>query len=168
VIEWQFYPLCDQIPEHLGRVVSVFEGVVGDIDSETHSLKSNEVLAELRGGLNDEGYLVESGKGRGQRILVPVLFGRNGAWTKRFDADAYSKELATVIEVEAGRAITNHQFLKDLFQACMMFGVDYAVIAVRRVYRRSKDFEAAATFFDTLYTSGRMTLPLKGVLLVGY
>lgn len=29
----------------------------------------------------------------------------------------------------------NNQFLKDLFQACMMQDVDYLVIAVRNEYR---------------------------------
>ncbi|WP_336774145.1 hypothetical protein [Paenibacillus sp. MMO-58] len=40
-----------------------------------------------------------------------------------FEADAYNKEFETVLEIEAGRAATNYQFLKDLFQACMMNSV---------------------------------------------
>lgn len=65
-------------------------------------------------------------------------------------------------------AVTNYQFLKDLFQGCMMHGVDHVGIAVRNICRGSKDFERAYRFFDTLYTSNRLKLPLKGVLLIGY
>ena len=35
---------------------------------------------------------------------------------------------------EAGRAVYNNQFLKDIFQACMMFEVEYLVIAVLNEY----------------------------------
>ena len=78
----------------------------------------------------------------------------------------------TVIEVEAGKALTNHQFLKDLFEACMMNEADYLVIAVRNIYATklsaSKDFEKIEQFFDTLYQSERLQLPLSGILLIGY
>ena len=102
------------------------------------------------------------------KIHIPVLFGRNGTVEKAFDADAYHPAERFVIEVEAGRAVTNHQFLKDLFQACMMHDVDYLTVAVRNVYRKSKDFEKVYTFFDTLYKSSRLSLPLKGILIIGY
>ena len=92
----------------------------------------------------------------------------NGKLEKYFDADAYNEELKTVIEVEAGRAVTNYQFLKDLFQACMMHEVDFLVIAVRNTYRTNKDFQSVITFFDTLQASGRLILPLKGILIIGY
>ena len=41
----------------------------------------------------------------------------------------------SVLEVEAGRGVVNHQFLKDLFQACMMYEVNYLAIAIRRCIR---------------------------------
>lgn len=85
-----------------------------------------------------------------------------------FDADGYHKEKKIVIEVEAGRAVTNYQFLKDLFQACVMSDVDYLVIAVRNIYRKNQDFEKVISFFNTLYASGRLILPLKGILIIGY
>lgn len=73
-----------------------------------------------------------------------------------------------VIEIEAGRAVSNYQFLKDLFQACVMQDVDYLVIAVRNIYRTSKDFDKLITFLDALYVSNRLILPLKGILIIGY
>ena len=56
----------------------------------------------------------------------------------------------------------------DLFQACMMHGVTHLGIAVRNIYHKSNDFERAHRFFETLYASNRLTLPLEGILLVGY
>lgn len=73
-----------------------------------------------------------------------------------------------MVEVEAGRGVTNNQFLKDLFQACMMHNVEHLAIAVRNRYRNSNDFERVVRFFDTLYASDRIKLPLKGILIVGY
>ena len=71
----------------------------------------------------------------------------NGKVEKYFDADAVDRERKLVLEVEAGRAIVNNQFLKDLFQACMMRDIDYLAIAVRKIYRggnrQANDFEAA-------------------------
>ena len=46
-----------------------------------------------------------------------------------------------------------------------MVDVDYLCIAVRNIYKQSKDFEKVYTFLDTLYTSGRIKLPLTGILI---
>ena len=73
-----------------------------------------------------------------------------------------------VLEVEAGRAVDNNQFLKDLFQACVMHEVKYLAVAVRKVYRGAKNFETVCRFFDTLYASNRFALPLDGILVIGY
>ena len=96
------------------------------------------------------------------------MFGRNGRLDKSFDADAYHRDLRFVLEVEAGRGVLNNQFLKDLFQACMMHDADYLGIAVRNIYGQSADFEKVIRFFDTMYASNRLKLPLKGILVIGY
>lgn len=78
--------------------------------------------------------------------------------------------------MEAGRAVFNNQFLKDIFQACMMCEVEYLVIAVLNEYRFkvsekeqcSHDYQSVKTFLETLYVSNRLKLPLKGILLIGY
>ena len=101
-------------------------------------------------------------------MTVPVLFGRNGQLRKHFCADAYHEKEGFVVEIEVGRALTNNQFLKDLFEACMMANVRTLSIAVRSIYNRKKDFEYIATFFDTLYAIQRLTLPLGGIQLIGY
>jgi hypothetical protein len=96
------------------------------------------------------------------------MFGRQGRVTKAFEVDAYSETDATVIEVEAGRGVVNNQFLKDLFEACVMPSVAYLVIAVRSDYRGQNDFEKVCSYLDSLYASDRMRLPLEGVLVLGY
>jgi hypothetical protein len=168
MINWQFFPKSKIIPNHLVEVLAVFEHNEKLISSDSNFYGSNEVLENLRTGLERLEYIVEKSKKSTDKIKVPVLFGPNGKLEKYFDADGYNNATKTVIEVEAGRAVTNYQFLKDLFQACMMYEVDYLVIAVRKDYRGNADFQNVNTFFDTLYASGRLQLPLYGILVVGY
>lgn len=63
--------------------------------------------------------------------------------------------------IEAGRGVVNNQFLKDFFQACMMHDVRFPGIAVRNRYKANRDFDRVIAFFDTLYASRRLSLPLK-------
>ena len=50
-----------------------------------------------------------------------------------------------------------------------MTDVNYCVIAVRDVYLKTqKDFEKVMDFFESMYASGRLGIPLKGLLIVGY
>jgi len=168
MIQWQFFPKSHEIPSHLNKVVLLFEDKVDTINSHDFHYLSNQVLEFLREGLENIGYQVEKSKNNKDKIKVPVLFGKNGALEKYFDADGYDEKSKTVIEVEAGRGVTNYQFLKDLFQACMMHNVENLIIAVRNVYYNKKDFDIVTTFFETLYVSNRIHLPLKGILIIGY
>ena len=92
----------------------------------------------------------------------------NNKIDKFFDADAVSSDETIVLEVEAGRAYVNNQFLKDIFQACMMPRVEYLILAVRNDYRGNDDFSKIFAFLETLYINGRLQLPLKGIVLIGY
>ena len=111
---------------------------------------------------------VESGKKQKEKIKVPVLFGLDNRIDKFFDADGLSQDGRIVLEVEAGRAVKNYQFLKDIFQASMMHGVEYLVLAVRNQYQGQDDFKQIYVFLETMYISSRIRLPLKGILLIGY
>ena len=130
------------------------------------------MLEVIAPGLQNLGFVVETGKRKSEKIPVPALFGTNGNVDKSFEADAFHAESGFVLEVEAGRAVVNNQFLKDLFQACMMHDVKYLGIAARSLYEggstRSRDFERVLAFFDTLYASNRLEFPLRGILLIGY
>jgi hypothetical protein len=168
MINWVYYPASSRAPDVALSVVAVFETAAAQVNSRKHKLNSNAVLNIIASGLAAAGFRVESGPKKADRIHVPVLFGRNGKVEKSFGADAYHESRGLVLEVEAGRAVDNNQFLKDLFQACMMQDVRYAAIAVRNTYRGHDDFVSVCRFFDTLYASLRLRLPLEGLLLVGY
>lgn len=168
-MRWSYFPKFEACPEFLIETVGAFTDVFGSISSRQNAVQeSNEVLGKMRPHLEALGFKVEKDKTAKGKIRVPVLFGESGTVSQSFEADAYHPTEKVVIEVEAGRGVTNYQFLKDLFQACVMQDVDYIVIAVRQVYRNSKDFEKVVQFMSTLYASNRLTLPLKGCLIVGY
>lgn len=168
MIRFQFFPRSQGITQPIQEVIDCFVACDSQISSLKYDLPSNDVLAILRPHLENVGFRVEKGKSKIQKIGVPVLFGLGNQIDKAFNADAISADGKIVIEVEAGRAIDNNQFLKDIFQACMMFDVEYLVVAVRNQYRKKDDFTHVFTFLETLYISNRLHLPLKGILLIGY
>jgi hypothetical protein len=168
MIQWMFFPRSTRCPELGLAVVSVFEAATHSIDSETKGLTSDQVLARVGPHLSQLGFRVETGKTAAQKVAAPVLFGRNGSLDKSFEADAFHEEAGVVVEVEAGRGVVNNQLLKDLFQACMMHGVRHLAIAVRNTYRGGRDYERVIVFFETLYASDRLQLPLDGILVIGY
>lgn len=168
MLQYQFFPRSIGVSLSIRAVIECFEKNISLIDSETNNLTSNQVLGVLEGDLERIGFAVEKSKKDIDKIKIPVLFGCNNKVDKQFHADAVSSDGKIVIEIEAGRATENNQFLKDIFQACMMFDVEYLVIVVRNVYRGHKDFDIIYSFLETLYISNRLKLPLKGILLVGY
>jgi hypothetical protein len=177
MISWIYFPKNSRPPQVVLDVVKCFQEMGSQIDSivnddrigeEGFDASSNSVLSIMAPSLSNIGFRVESGKRSVDKIQVPVLFGENGRLEKTFDVDAYNHDERCVIEIEAGRAVSNYQFLKDIFQACLMADVDYLVVAVRQVYRGGKDYHTVKTFLEALYSSGRLQLPLKGILLVGY
>ena len=175
MINYQFFPRSLGIIPHLGKIIDCFKTVDSSKNVQEH-LKSNDMLSLLRPHLEKIGFNVETGKGIVDKIIVPVLFGENGVVDKSFAADAWSQDHTIVIEVEAGRAVFNNQYLKDIFQACMMYEVEYLVLAVLNEYhfkvkgteRISYDYNFVKTSLETLYINSRLQLPLKGILLIGY
>lgn len=167
-LKYQLFPRSVGITEEIRRVIECFEQTYNQIKSPENELKSNEVLDILRPSLEQIGFTIETGKARGQKIPVPVLFGLNNNVDKFFNADGISEDGKTVLEVEAGRATANFAFLKDIFQASMMHGVEFLILAVRNDYRGNDDFQTVYTFLETLYISNRLVLPLKGIILIGY
>ena len=168
MIRYQFFPRSRGVTDEIQKVIDCFKVVECEIDSTTNNLVSNDVLAKVRPFLEKQDYRVEIGKTLDKKIDVPVLFGNDNIIDKSFYADAISADRKIVIEVEAGRATESHQFLKDIFEASMMFSVEYLVIAVRNIYRNHNDFERIYPFLETMYITNRIKLPLKGILLIGY
>jgi hypothetical protein len=165
---YQLFPRSFGITEDIKAVVACFEKNYEHIKSPDHNLNSDGVLKVIAEDLKLLKFKVEESKASIDKIKVPVLFSLNNRIDKFFDADAVSEDGKIVIEVEAGRAYRNNQFLKDIFQACMMPNAEYLVIAVRNHYYNSDDFKSIFQFLETLYISGRLQLPLKGIVLIGY
>lgn len=172
MLNWAYFPRSAKPTSLSLEVVKAFEAAYPQISSDQHTLPSNGVLAHVAPHLAAVGFTVETGKKKAEKVYVPVLYGNNGKVSKAFEADAHHVAGRFVVEVEAGRGVVNNQFLKDLFQACMMDEVEYMAIAVRNVYEaagvRNADFETIVKFFETLYASRRLELPLKGILVLGY
>ena len=120
MIQYQFFPRSQGITSEIRKVIDCFIRVNDNIDSDYHNLKSNEVLQHLYQPLSEIGYAVETSKSKEDKIDVPVLFGLDNRIDKSYNADALSSDGKIVIEVEAGRATENNQYMKDIFQACMM------------------------------------------------
>lgn len=176
MINYQFFPRSHGVTHEIRAIIDCFKKIEPQLEDEDVHRTSNDVLALVRPHLESIGFAVETGKGKEEKIDVPVLFGENNEVDKSFFADALSADGKIVIEVEAGRAVKNNQFLKDIFQACMMFEVEYLVIAVLNEYKYNsggkqtigRDYQEIKTFLETLYVSNRLRLPLKGILLIGY
>src|SRR5262245_60681813 len=131
MIRFQFFPRSQGITKRIQEVIDCFSATEAAYKSPDFNLSSNEVLSIVKPLLQEAGFIVEKGKSNVDKISIPVLFGCDNKIDKSFNADAVSNDGKIVIEVEAGRAVANNQFLKDIFQACMMFEVEYLVIAVR-------------------------------------
>jgi hypothetical protein len=172
---WMFYPRSTRPTRIALEVINCFANAQDEIASKLHDeMSSDAVLAALAPHLRLAGFRVEASKKHVDKITVPVLLGERGTFDKSFDADAFHPGdrdgEGFVLEVESGRGWTNNQFLKDLFQACVMQDVTHLAIAVRQWYPSSgtRDYELVCRFFETLFASDRLRLPLKGILIVGY
>jgi len=165
---YKFFPKNVELNDQLRNILQCFFQVEELINSQNNNLDSNEVLRLLQPYLIEADMIVEQGKKKEHKIRVQVLFGLNSEEGKYFEPDAISSDGKIVIEVEAGRAVDNNQFLKDIFKASMMREVEYLVIAVRNHYRRQDDFKKVCDYLEILYTINRITLPLAGILIIGY
>jgi hypothetical protein len=178
-INWQFFPKSRPVPPQLLQVVAAFDNELPTftahynlaITDKNLRQESNKVLASIAPHLKTAGFEVESEPGSGGKLRVGVLWGRNGRRERAFEADAVRRDpdgRLTIVEVEAGGGVANNLYLKDLFEACMMPGADYLAIAVRNRYKSSNDFDKVVSSIETIYTSDRLSLPLRGVLIIGY
>jgi len=168
MLQYQLFPRSFGINAEVEAVIDCFQKNYDAIKSPENNLNSDGVLKVISDDLKNLGFNVEESKAQNDKIKIPVLFSLNNRIDKFFDADAVSADGKIVLEVEAGRAYVNNQFLKDVFQACMMPSVDYLILAVRNDYRGNDDFSKIFQFFETLYINGRLQLPLKGIVLIGY
>lgn len=168
-VKWRHFPSHSYpIPECLAVVDAFLVNEARLVLSEEGKLISDEVLSIIRDELLKSGFRVEASKKQSDKIIEVVTWGENGVPDKTFNIDALHHEKGIVVEIEAGQAVVNYRFLKDFFEACALQVAQYLVIAVRNDYKGNKDFDTVCNYFERLYASGRMTVPLKGLLVIGY
>ncbi len=174
---WSSYPASTMPEQWMLGVVGAFRDVADQIDSGTvDGLTSDKVLAAVRPGLEALGYEVEAGKRADQKIRRPVLFGERGAERVAYEVDAVHDDLGIVVEVEAGRGAQSNALYRDLVRASLIVGADYLVLGMMAAYRHQSagrtvtvdSYAAAKEQLDAIYASGRLQLPFKGILLIGY
>jgi len=172
--QWQVFPRSKTVTLVLKSIVDAFAANEKRFKANLKpnkskpNLESNEVLKLIEEDLVKVGFKVESNKK--DKIKRPVLFGRQGRHEKSFDVDAFHEPDGVILEVESGRGFTNNQFLKDFFSGCAMQGVRHIAIALRLRYGKTQheDFEAACSYFDAIYASGRIKFPIESLLMIGY
>jgi hypothetical protein len=171
-----YFPRADKTPQHLRDLRDTFlpmHEYAFERGCEGWNVQSNHALKIAAPQLTDlHGYSVENWP-KGVRNRLPILFGPDETTLRYHDADAYHEGLRTIIEVEAGTATANNAYLKDIFEASMVVNADYLVLAVRKIYQSktggaSPDYKIVYDALDTIYSSGRIQLDLRGILLIGY
>ena len=174
---WQSYPKTTATPSEVLPIITAFKNHLDEIysfEQEHFRQNSNSVLEIIRDDLEQVGFVVERSKRQDGLIPVSVLYGQNDRPIKSFYADAFCKETRTVLEVEAGQAVINYKFLKDIFEACMMDNVDYLAVAVKQAYVTNDgtghyDFQTICDdYLDAIYASRVITFKLKGIVIIGY
>ena len=172
---WAWFPRQDPYPAWVNDFVGVFSASRYSIDSRSHKgLTSDGLVAEVRESLVHLGWDVEAGKQATQKIHRPVLFGDNGHVRVKQEIDGWHPGLRIVMEMESGRGWMGNAVYRDLVRASLIADADFLVIGVRQHYEYGSrdtarnDFEATRDLLDSVYASGRLGLPFKGILVVGW
>ena len=172
---WSWFPRQQSPAAWVEPLAEVFAAHRTEIDSKTHKgLTSDGLLEVVRPGLIGLGWHVEAGKQAAQRIKRPVLYGDNGAVRVNQEIDAWHPHLRIIMELESGRGIMGNAVYRDLVRASLVADVDYLVIGVRQFYEYGKsavnrnDFTTTRDLLDSIYASGRLGLPFKGILILGW
>lgn len=172
---WMYYPRSAEPPEWVKTVITIFRNNESLLDSNLSHKKSDQALQFLRPDLETIGFRVEGGTEE-PTIYRPVHFGEFGRPDRQYQIDSYHPVYKIGLEVEAGRSIRGNAVYRDIIQTCLLVGVDYFALAVPQKYPFSakgkqvidRPYEVTISILDSIYSSERLKLPLKGVLLIGY
>ncbi|MGY1635445.1 hypothetical protein ACI78V_02180 [Geodermatophilus sp. SYSU D00742] len=174
---WLYYPNRAQPPAWVETFIEVVCDQRPAIESaKVDHLTSDAVLSHLAPGLAAAGYVVETGKKRGEKVRRPVLFGEQGRPRVTYEVDAVHDELGIVVEVEAGRGARGNAIYRDLIRTSLIVDVNYLALGVMLEYRHLsggrrmavRSFQEARDQVDAIYASGQLHLPFEGLLLFGY
>ena len=74
------------------------------------------------------------------------------------------------LEEDANSFVCNQidNFFKDFKEGLLNGSVDKLCIAVWNKYRTFNDFDHVRKFFEAMYASDRLGIPLSGLLIIGY
>ncbi len=167
-IRFTSFPRTEPPPPFIADVVAAFrenEAAINTIQLDK-GLKSNEVLAVLRGKLMTLGFEVERGKKATEKIKRPVFFGEDGRPELQYEVDAYHPKFRCGLEIEAGRALMGNAVYRDLIQALVMVNVDHLVLAFPLTYKYetnkkpavSQDYVNTVAVANALYGHSRITM----------
>lgn len=173
---WKFYPLNTTPPEWVRDIVDVVnraELKISTVHGHT-GLSSDQVLAELREGLEALGFEVEKGKSANDKVRRTVLYGENGQPEVNYDIDAFNDYIGAALEVEAGRGAANNADYRDIVRTALILDARYLILLQPYAYRSSASappkhaYVGTRSQLDAIYQSRRLVLPFEGMLLVGY
>jgi hypothetical protein len=173
---WKYYPPRSRPPAWVQPVIAAFAAAKDAIDSEAKSITSDKALAALRPGLEALEFEVETGKKKAEKIRRPVLFGELGREDMAYEVDAFHPENGIALEVEAGRGARGNAVYRDLIQTSLLVDAHFLVLAVQISYHHKsggksivvQSYRDTMNLLDAIYASNRLSLPLEGILLVGY
>jgi len=138
-------------------------------------MQSDDVLRVLADDLDAKlGFTVERGKKKLGKLPRPVFFGDEGSYLRNYEIDAFEERRKIALEVEAGRATMGNAVYRDIIQAWLMVDADFLALAVPVEYRYGKkttkepSYTKTYSVVEAIYGSQRLTLPFKGLLLIGY
>lgn len=176
--EWTYYPSNRRPDAWVLGLLGVIAAARGEIDTAIvrTTLKSDDVLAALRPGLEAEGWDVEASKLRTGLIRRPVLFGPRGVPRVAYDVDAVHDEDGIVMEIEAGRGARSNAAYRDVIRGSLIVEARFFVLGLAKTYRHHsgarlvevRSYDDFKDQMDAIYASGRLQLPFDGVLLFGY
>ena len=178
-VSFQTFPSNKPPPQFINLLVDVFFEHHSEIQSTDFgkSMVSDEVLRTIEPSLAKQGFEVESGKRKDQKIDVPVFYGRNGKPSLRFQVDAYNSHFRCGLEVEAGRSVNGgNAIYRDIYQALVMDRIDHMAIAVPHLYRSNDSlsngkgedcYTKCVEISQTLFMAERISIPF-GLTIIGY
>jgi hypothetical protein len=174
---WAYFPRQSAAPDWVEGFLSTVESHRDQIDSRNHrKFESDDMVAAIRPSLITQGWLVEAGKKADEKIHRPVLFGDNGQVRVKQELDGWHPEFKIVLEIEAGRATQGNAIYRDIVRASLVADAEYLALGVRIDYTfksgandvTSADFDKTRDALDSIFASGRLILPFKGVLVFGW
>ena len=136
-------------------------------------MKSDAVTERIRPLLEASGWSVERGKRTSDKVHRPVLFGDNGAPIVKYEIDGWHPIHKAVLEIESGRAIQGNAVYRDLIRTSLIQDAEFLVLGVRTHYsygnvKDQNDYEKTRDQIDAIFASGRLNLPFRGILLLGW